>query len=152
MLQDQSTKVMISDIFYSDNYNVEFTSSKNVDVSYDNSKMEVSFTPKNNFSGMELISFKLNEEVYQIPVKLTKSSKYLFTYKPNDGEKEISLFGQFNSWDRHNLPMKDTNGDGVLEVEIPLDPGRYEYKFFVDGREVVDPANPRQSFKRNGRF
>ena len=30
----------------------------------------------------------------------------------------------------------------VLEVEIPLDPGRYEYKFFVDGQEVVDPANP----------
>ena len=49
---------MVSDIFYSDNYNVEFTSSKNVDVSYDNSTMEVSLTPKNNFSGMELISFK----------------------------------------------------------------------------------------------
>ena len=38
--------------------------------------------------------------------------------------------------------MKDTNGDGVLEVEIPLDPGRYEYKFYVDGKELVDPANP----------
>ena len=152
LLQDQSTKVVISDIFYSDNYNVEFTSSKNVDVSYDNSKMEVSFTPKSNFSGMELISFKLNQEVYQISVKLTKSSKYLFTYKPNDGEKEISLFGQFNSWDRHNLPMKDTNGDSVLEVEIPLDPGRYEYKFFVDGREVVDPANPNKVSNGMGDF
>ncbi len=36
--QDQSTKVLISDIFYSDNYNVEFTPSRNVDVSYDNLK------------------------------------------------------------------------------------------------------------------
>jgi cyclomaltodextrinase / maltogenic alpha-amylase / neopullulanase len=152
LLQDQTTKVMISDIFYSDNYIVEFTASKNVDVSYDNAKMEVSFAPKNNFSGMELISFKLNGEVYQVPVKLVKSPKYLFNYKPNVGEKEISLFGQFNSWDRHNLPMIDTNGDGIVEVEIPLDPGRYEYKFFIDGREVVDPANPNKVSNGMGDF
>jgi len=142
LTQDQTTKVLVSDIFYSDNYNVKFSSSKHVDVKYDDSNMEVSFTPKNNFSGMELVSFKLNGEAYQVPVKLTKSQKYLFTYKPQVGEKQVNLFGQFNSWDRQNLPMKNTNGDGVLEVEIPLDPGRYEYKFFVDGKEVVDPANP----------
>lgn len=142
LIQDQTTTVLISDIFNADNYDVEFSSSKNVDVKYDKSSMELSLTPKKDFSGMELISFKLNGEVYEIPAKLTKSQKYLFTYKPQSNEKEISLFGQFNSWDRHNLPMKDSNGDGVLEIEIPLDPGRYEYKFFVDGREVVDPANP----------
>lgn len=78
---------------------------------------------------MELISFKLGEETFQIPVRLVKSPKYLFTFKPQANEKEISLFGQFNSWDRHNLPMKDFNNDGTLEIEIPLDPGRYEYKF-----------------------
>ncbi|HQJ46032.1 MAG TPA: alpha-amylase family glycosyl hydrolase, partial [Ignavibacteriaceae bacterium] len=64
------------------------------------------------------------------------------TYKPESGEKQVNLFGQFNSWDRQSLPMKDLDGDGTLEVEIPLDPGRYEYKFFIDGKEVVDPANP----------
>ena len=142
LLQDQTTKVLISDLFYSDNYDVQFTPSENVDVSYDNSTMEVLFTPHKFFAGMELVSFKLAGETYQIPVKLTQTPKYLFTYKPQIGENEVSLFGQFNSWDRHNLPMTDTNGDGVLEVEIPLDPGRYEYKYFVDGKEVVDPANP----------
>ncbi|MBK7632595.1 MAG: hypothetical protein IPJ23_18235 [Ignavibacteriales bacterium] len=142
LLQDQPTKVLISDIFYSDNYTVEFTSTNNIIVSYDISTLEVLFTPKKDFSGIELIPFKLNEEIYQIPVKLVKSKKYIFTYHPQAGEKEVNLFGQFNSWDRQSLPMKDTNGDGVLEVEISLDPGRYEYKFFVDGKEVIDPANP----------
>ena len=140
--QDQPTIVMVSDIFYSEDYNVEFTPSKNVNASYNSSTMQLSLTPKNDFSGIELISFKYNGEVYQLPVKLVKSQKYLFTYKPQEGEKQVNLFGQFNSWDRQNLPMKDINGDGVLEIEIPLDPGRYEYKFFVDGKEVVDPANP----------
>jgi len=142
LLQDQTTKVIVSDIFYSDNYNVEFKSNKNVGVSYDKSAMELSLTPKKDFSGIELISFTHSGEVYQLPVKLTKSPKFLFTYKPQPGKNQVSLFGQFNSWDRQNLPMKDTNGDGILEVEIPLDPGRYEYKFYIDGREVVDPANP----------
>ena len=107
LLQDQTTKVLISDIFYTDNFTVEFSSSKNINVSYDNSAKELSLTPKNNFSGMELISFKHDGEIYQLPVKLTKSQKYLFTYKPQNGEKQVNLFGQFNSWDRQNLPMKD---------------------------------------------
>ncbi len=142
LLQDKPTKVLISDIFYSDNYNVQFISTKNIDVSYDDNTKEVTFDPKDNFSGIDLVPFKLGGKTYQIPVKLTKSNKYLFTYKAEKGEKQVNLFGQFNSWDRQSLPMKDKNGNGLFEVEIPLDPGRYEYKFFVDGKEVVDPANP----------
>jgi len=140
--QDQTTKFLVSDIFYADNYDVQFSSGKYVAAKFDKTTFEVTLNPNSNFSGMDLIPFKFKGETYQLPVKLVKSQKYLFTYKPQPGEKEVSLFGQFNSWDRHNLPMKDLNGDGILEVEIPLDPGRYEYKFFVDGREVVDPANP----------
>ncbi len=142
LLQDQPTKVLISDIFYADNYDVQFTSTKNINVKFDANTNEVSFTPINNFSGIDLVPFKLGTETYQIPVKLTKSNKYIFTYKASNGEKQVNLFGQFNSWDRQSLPMKDKNGNGLFEIEIPLDPGRYEYKFFVDGKEVVDPANP----------
>ena len=142
LLQDQTTKILISDIFYSSSYDVEFASTKNVSVSYDTKTKEVSFTPHKDFSGIELISFKLGDETFQIPVKLTKSKKYLFTYTPQPGEKQINLFGQFNSWNRQELELKDINNDGTLEIEVPLDPGRYEYKYFVDGKEVVDPVNP----------
>jgi hypothetical protein len=31
---------------------------------------------------------------------------------------------------------------GVFRVNIPLDPGRYEYKYFVDGKEIIDSLNP----------
>lgn len=140
--QEGKTTVLVSDIFYSDRYDVEFTSNKNIIAEYNSTLNEVSFIPKDNFSGIELISFTHKGEKYQLPVKLIRTKKYLFTYKPQPEEKQINLFGQFNSWDRKSLPMKDTNGDGTFEVEIPLDPGRYEYKFFIDGREVVDPANP----------
>ena len=140
--QSQTTKVLISDLFYAEDYKVEFPPNANVDVGYDASSKEISLTPKNIFSGIGLVSFNLNNERYEISVKLIKSKTYLFTYKPASTDKQVNLFGQFNSWDRQNLPLKDNDSDGVLEIEIPLDPGRYEYKFYVDGKELVDPANP----------
>ncbi|HQJ46033.1 MAG TPA: hypothetical protein PK195_05295, partial [Ignavibacteriaceae bacterium] len=77
LLQEGKTTVLLSDIFYSDSYDVEFSSGKNVNVEYNVSSNEVSFIPKDNFSGIELISFKLNGEKYQLPVKLIRTKKYL---------------------------------------------------------------------------
>jgi glycosidase len=142
LYQNQTAKVLISDLFYSDDYLVEFLPSSIVEVGYDAASKEISLIPKEGFSGIGLVSFKLNDQVYEIPVKLIQSKTYKFSYKPSPTDKQVNLFGQFNSWDRQNLPMKDTNSDGVLEIEIPLDPGRYEYKYFVDGKELVDPENP----------
>lgn len=139
---NNTAKVLISDLFHSEDYNVKFIENPFVEVNYNLSSKEISFTPKKNFSGMGLVSFKLYNETYEIPVRIIKSKTYLFTYKPKPTDKQVNLFGQFNSWDRQSLPMKDLNGDGILEIEIPLDPGRYEYKFYVDGKELIDPDNP----------
>jgi glycosidase len=140
--EDKSLTIPLCDIFYSEDYQIEFLPNNFVDISYNNSTQEVTLLPHKNFSGLTLITFRYFGKTYELPVKLNKTKKYLFTYKPKAGEKQVNLFGQFNSWDRQNLPLKDSNGDGILEIEIPLDPGRYEYKFFVDGKEIVDPENP----------
>lgn len=140
--EGQITTLPIGDIFYSEDYQIEFLQNKLMDVKYNSSTQELSLAPHKDFSGLTLVSFKYFGKTFEIPVKLNKTKKYLFTYKPNAGEKQVNLFGQFNSWNRRDLPMTDNNGDGILEIEIPLDPGRYEYKFFVDGKEIVDPENP----------
>ncbi|MBI1784012.1 glycoside hydrolase family 13 [Candidatus Sumerlaeota bacterium] len=47
----------------------------------------------------------------------------------------VHLAGDFNAWNAHNLPMeKDPNG--MWKVFTPLAPGRYEYKFIIDGHWV----------------
>ncbi len=40
--------------------------------------------------------------------------------------------------------MQDENGDGVWEIMVPLQPGRYQYKFALDYgvRWEPDPNNP----------
>jgi len=50
------------------------------------------------------------------------------------------LVGDFNGWDPEKHPMRK-NADGVWEKVAMLAPGRYEYKFQVDGKWRIDTRN-----------
>ncbi len=67
----------------------------------------------------------------------TKTRKVEFNLYVPDGEK-VSLAGDFNNWDVVSLPMKK-DGDGFWETNIELTPGRYEYRFWVNGAWHDDP-------------
>lgn len=56
--------------------------------------------------------------------------------------KKVSLAGSFNNWETKSLSAKkDTKGN--WSVKVSLKPGRYEYKFFVDGSWQNDPCSAR---------
>ena len=63
-----------------------------------------------------------------------------FTYF-NPDAKSVYLVGDFNNWNTSATPM-EKNAEGLWSVVIPLSPGKYQYKFFVDGRYEQDPTNP----------
>ena len=54
---------------------------------------------------------------------------------------EVILMADFNQWEpgRH---IMNRNEQGVWEKTAMLPPGRYEYRFLVDGRWQNDPNNP----------
>jgi 1,4-alpha-glucan branching enzyme len=54
----------------------------------------------------------------------------------------VSLVGSFNDWDEKSHRM-NKNDDGIWEKILMLYPGRYEYKFLVDGQWWNDPGNDR---------
>ena len=64
----------------------------------------------------------------------------------DDEAKSVSLAGDFNRWDRRNMPLsKDEHGLWQIEV-APLTAGLYQYKFIVEGgvdgeRWLEDPSN-----------
>ncbi len=50
----------------------------------------------------------------------------------------VTLAGSFNNWNtRAMAAKKDSQGNWIAKAS--LKPGRYEYKFFVDGTWVNDP-------------
>ncbi len=52
--------------------------------------------------------------------------------------KKVALTGSFDNWDINAHPAKkDLKGNWT--AKLSLKPGRYEYKFVVDGSWVNDP-------------
>lgn len=65
----------------------------------------------------------------------TKTAEFKI-YAPQ--AKRVSLAGSFNSWNTRILcAKKDSQGNWTAKVS--LKPGRYEYKFFIDGSWLNDP-------------
>lgn len=53
------------------------------------------------------------------------------------GAKQVSLSGEFNGWSPNATPMR-RDSSGHWETTVDLAPGRYQYKFVVDGQWIPD--------------
>jgi len=53
--------------------------------------------------------------------------------------REVRLAGGFNDWDVNANPMKKDKKSS-WKTSLPLKPGRYEYRFLVDGNWENDPS------------
>ncbi len=53
----------------------------------------------------------------------------------------VKLAGDFNGWNSEVTPLRRLDADGTFEVRLPLGPGRYRYRYVVDGRWINDPFN-----------
>lgn len=67
-----------------------------------------------------------------------RHEKHFRFYHPR--ASQVAVVGDFNDWNiTHDQMMK--RGE-FWEITLYLEEGRYEYKFFADGRYHQDPANP----------
>lgn len=63
--------------------------------------------------------------------------------------QHVCLSGEFNRWSPDATPMK-RQSDGRWEATVTLPPGRYEYKFVVDGQWVPDVSAKENVLNRYG--
>ena len=71
--------------------------------------------------------------------EMTKSG-VLFSYE-NKNAKAVFLVGSMNDWNQTITPMEQGE-NGIWKVTLKLDPGKYSYKFVVDGTWNFDQENP----------
>lgn len=64
---------------------------------------------------------------------------YTFRLKGMKEAKSVFLTGDFNDWDPRAYPMKKEGDDWVFRVHLFA--GKHLYKFVVDGKWIIDPAN-----------
>jgi len=56
-----------------------------------------------------------------------------------ENARKVLIAGDFNNWSPGATPMALANG--AWRTQLPLSPGRYRYRFVVDGNWVTDPNN-----------
>ena len=67
---------------------------------------------------------------------------YRFFLAAHDA-RSVSVVGDFNDWSEQGTRLIDHDGDGIWTTTVVLSPGRYQYKFLVDGKRwVVGPDAP----------
>ncbi len=71
----------------------------------------------------------------------------LFSLEGYDQAKKVAVIGRFNGWnpDRNILERKGNH----WQSQILFPPGKYAYRFVVDGKEICDPDNPDQGTYRS---
>ncbi len=82
---------------------------------------------------------------YQITEKgqtesfLAVKPNYTFRLKGHGDLKKVILAGTFNNWNPNGYTM-ERHGD-EWSIALRLKPGKYLYKFIVDGQWIKDPGN-----------
>src|SRR5260370_9408300 len=76
------------------------------------------------------------------PTTAAPAPKRRITFKLIVPEAEqVVLAASFNGWDNGGTMLK-RDAKGVWKTQVSLDPGRYEYRFRVDGHWRDDPPCP----------
>jgi chromosome partitioning protein len=58
-----------------------------------------------------------------------------------ENASKVLIAGDFNNWSPMSTPMITSETPGIWVTKLPLYPGRYRYRFIVDGRWMTDPNN-----------
>ncbi|MCF8243291.1 MAG: alpha-glucosidase C-terminal domain-containing protein [Melioribacteraceae bacterium] len=134
--------IVVSDMFYADNYDLTILPNRVLSANFDLQTNVLKLVSSPDFEGITILDFKLAGNEYEVPVMVTKIDEFTFSFEPAKEYDLITLFGEFNDWNRSGLEMTDPDGDGTYEITIRLNPGSYQYKFYADGEEFVDESNP----------
>lgn len=59
------------------------------------------------------------------------------------GAQKVEIAGDFNNWVSSTEGQMENIEKGVWARVLHLDPGKYQYKFVVDGKWIIDPKNPK---------
>jgi chromosome partitioning protein len=86
---------------------------------------------------VEKMEKRLNEI---LKVELPKLTEINFSVFAPDA-KEVFLVGEFNNW-RADDDSRMTAENGTWQKKLGLNPGKYRYRFVIDGSWVEDSANP----------
>ncbi|MDX9778073.1 MAG: glycogen-binding domain-containing protein, partial [bacterium] len=142
LFSGDSLNLYIPDLFYAEDYSsLEFGKHPHLEIRKSPDPAVYVLKADTDFSGFGCLPFRFEGRSYELPLRVTQRRNVSFRYAGSPDAETVTVFGNFNFWDRKKYPM-EKQADGVFVLTLPFEPGQYEYLFWVDGREILDPANP----------
>lgn len=130
-------------IYYADKNVVEIAKPMDTGTSLNWGHQPIYFEQHNQVAGMPGYpkavkygnnSFKAGASVYE-----DQKDQTVFFLRGYTGASKVILSGNFNNWSTSAMPMKRTDS-GWIAIQ-KLKPGKYLYKFIVDGQWIHDLNN-----------
>lgn len=93
-----------------------------------------------NFAGREVeesVVYGVNQ--FEISYTFQYGKTAWFYLSGNKTAQNVYISGSFNGWSTSQNPMKRV--DSGWTVDLDLKPGKYTYKFIIDGKWIHDPYN-----------
>ena len=141
ILQTGMEKTIDLTRYISDLENISIGKTDGVSVAYSSDSQLLKLTAEGSKLLIKL-PLKVNNSDIALLLRVNPMVEHTFTFKSDNVSSNVVVMGQFNDWSRTALPLFDENKDGVYERTVYLKPQRHEYKFVVDGLELIDPVNP----------
>ena len=90
--------------------------------------------------GISFSRFSVPEKTENPESPSVSGMKTTFLYQGSPGQR-VYVYGDFNNWDPYMYRMKELPENNYYLITIRISPGRYKYKFIVDGTTLADPLN-----------
>jgi enterochelin esterase family protein len=103
---------------------------------------------KGNVTGLTLNTGQADMLVRKMPPPVPSTGTTTITLRGHTDAEAVAIYGSFNDWiQTKNYCAKESDG-WVCRIDLP--PGKYTYKFLVDGVGLNDPANSATEDDGNG--
>lgn len=80
---------------------------------------------------------------------MEKEGNTSFFLKGFENARSVSIVSDFNNWNMFGTPLKKVSGGWTCSLN--LKPGRYLFKYIVDGDWTNDPQTPADKLLRDGK-
>ena len=100
--------------------------------------------------GFEFSVLEVPPRERQLPLGASGQAGAVTFRLKSEPDQTVAITGDFSSWDPLVYPLREAM-PGLYEVTLPLPAGAYAYTFVINGRRVLDPANPVTNTAADGR-
>jgi cyclomaltodextrinase len=111
-----------------------------LDIQLDPAGQELQIRIVGDLGFLSNLTFYSGEDRYDLLLRSPVKIPVTLRLRDKDYQR-VQVKGEMNAWNPAAGEM--TMNRGIWEISFQANPGNYQYQFVVDGREMLDPINPK---------